>query len=133
MCSGFFTGNKQYMALFCDYLLKKATEVIEAGYGHADEQFYSQVYFDHPEIFDTYYGDYPQMITNYRYIRDDPHVPIGLIIHYSYVYGDYAVCIRACKFVMNSFVTGKCQLGDTELHKLGYYFIDANKKLGTAI
>jgi predicted O-methyltransferase YrrM len=127
MCSGFFTGNKHYMFQFCNYLLEKATNVINSGYGHADEQFFSQVFFDHPEIFDNYYGDYFQMITNYKYIHEKAEEPIKLIITNSYLSKDYDVCLKACNFVMNSYILGKCSLSDENVKKLGYYLINSKK------
>ena len=68
MCSGFFTGNKEYMYKVCDLIEDKFLQYLELGYGHADEQLYSPVYFENPELFEHYYGDYHQMITNYKYI-----------------------------------------------------------------
>jgi hypothetical protein len=65
MCSGFFTGNKHYMWEVCSLIEKKFVETVEAGYGHADEQLFSAVYFDNPNLFEFYFGDYQQMITNY--------------------------------------------------------------------
>ena len=130
MCSGFFTGNKNYMLIFCNHILQKATDVINAGYGHADEQFFSQVYFDNPEIFDTYYGDYFQMITNYKYIHEKAEIPISLIIKNSYLNEDYYVCLKACNKIISSYVLNKCDLSNDDLYKLGYYFINTKKELG---
>ena len=68
MCSGFFTGNAKYMYAVCDLIENKFLEYLKQGYGHADEQLYSPVYFQNGELFEHYYGDYQQMITNYKYI-----------------------------------------------------------------
>ena len=44
------------------YMEKKFIHYVEKGYGHADEQLYSPVYFDNPDLFEHYYGDYQQII-----------------------------------------------------------------------
>ena len=51
MCSGFFTGDSYYMYKVCDLIENKFLEYVEMGYGHADEQLYSPVYFENPELF----------------------------------------------------------------------------------
>ena len=51
MCSGFFTGNGKYMFEVCDLIQDKFMEFLKMGYGHADEQLYSPVYFENPHLF----------------------------------------------------------------------------------
>jgi len=109
MCSGFFTGNGKYMAKVCDLIEDKFLEYLAAGYGHADEQLFSPVYFEHPELFEHYYGDYQQMITNYRYIYEAAEPPIFNFIRNSYLHKDYAKCKEACTFVFRSIELGKCE------------------------
>ena len=80
MCSGFFTGNKHYMSRFCDEIMRAFSYVHENGYGHADEQLFSIVYFKCPEIFDVYFGDYTEMIVNYSWIHERPLEPVKNLI-----------------------------------------------------
>jgi hypothetical protein len=130
MCSGFFTGNKEYMYRVCDLLENKFLEYLEEGYGHADEQLYSPVYFDNPELFEHYYGDYKQMITNYRYIYDDPQSPIDHFIANSFQNQDYLKCYEACKFVFRSFALGKCIIpAGRWLQTLYNYYMSCKKIL----
>jgi len=103
MCSGFFTGNANYMNQFCTKLLNKFVEFVNMGYGHADEQLFSAVYFDNPEIFDFYYGDYFQMITNYKYTYENPEITIGLVINKSFSNGKYNISLDSCRFLWNSY------------------------------
>ena len=103
MCSGFFTGNANYMNQFCTKLLNKFVEFVDMGYGHADEQLFSAVYFDIPEIFDFYYGDYFQMITNYKYTYENPEITIGLVINKSFSNGKYNISLDSCRFLWNSY------------------------------
>ena len=75
MCSGFFTGNTKYMYDVCDLIQNKFVEFLNLGYGHADEQLYSPVYFENPDLFEHYYGDYNQMVTNYKQINENINAP----------------------------------------------------------
>jgi hypothetical protein len=110
MCSGFFTGNKEYMYKVCGYILEKFLYYLELGYGHADEQLYSPVYFEHPDLFQHYYGDYQQMITNYNYVHEYPESIIRNFIHNSFTYNDYEKCIECCEFLLKSLYLKKCKL-----------------------
>ena len=76
MCSGFFTGNKEYFSKFCNLILKKFDQMTLLGLGHADEQLFTLVYFENEDIFDFYYGDYFQMIVNYNGVVDSPNNPV---------------------------------------------------------
>ena len=80
MCSGFFTGNATYMARFCELIDDRFMWYLNQGYGHADEQLFSAVYFKEPEIFDFYYGDYRQMVTNYVWVKEAPASPLNIFI-----------------------------------------------------
>ena len=128
-CSGFFTGNSEYMYKFCDAILQKGVEMIDLGYGHSDETFYPLVYFDKPELFDVYYGDYSQMITNYHYLRENSGNTIHLMVAISYEYCDYAVCIKCCEFIIESYIKNKCVLSENDLYKLGFFLINSKKKI----
>jgi hypothetical protein len=132
-CSGFFTGNGEYMYKFCDAILEKADKLIDMGYGHSDETFYPVVYCEKPEIFDVYYGGYLQMITNYKYTREDVESVIHLMVSISFEYKDYEMCIKTCEKIIESYVSGNCDLTDTEMHKLGYFLIRSKKILANKL
>ena len=123
MCSGFFTGNKDYMYTVCDLIETQFLEYLEKGYGHADEQLYSPVYFKNPELFEQYYGDYQQMVSNYKYIYDSPETPIYNFITRSFDNKKYVKSYEACKFVLKSHILGKCNLSEEWLNKLNYYYM----------
>lgn len=101
MCSGFFTGELTYFQKFCDKILSVFHECLEQGYGHADEQLYSIVYFRHPELFDPYFGDYQEMITNYVEVRENLISPLSSIIFKSFHYKNFNVCQKACQALWN--------------------------------
>jgi hypothetical protein len=122
MCSGFFTGNAHYMKTFCDRIETKFLECLEMGYGHADEQLFSLVYFDDPSIFEVYYGDYTEMITNYEWIRERANQPLYLLIKHSYEAGDYHTCLSGCLALWRSWKQGYARLSEAEVTHLIWYY-----------
>lgn len=130
MCSGFFTGNAHYMKTFCDRIEAKFLECLEKGYGHADEQLFSLVYFDDPSIFEVYYGDYTEMITNYEWIRDHPEKPLYLLIKHSYDAGDYTTCLAGCLTLWRSWKRGYAVLTDLQVTHLIWYYEHTLAALG---
>jgi len=127
MCSGFFTGNAEYMYKVCDLIEQKFLDYAEKGYGHADEQLYSPVYFENPELFEHYYGDYLQMVTNYKYVYDSPENPIRNFIRNSFYHHNFAKCFEACEFVWNSYVAKKCDINEQYLKELCFYYMMSRK------
>jgi hypothetical protein len=121
MCSGFFTGHKKYMKHVCHEIESQFLSYLDKGYGHADEQLYSPVYFKYPDYFEHYYGDYLQMITNYCYIYENPSTPINKFIIHSFGYQNYEKCYEACQYVWKSYVNKKCQMTVDELKNLCFY------------
>jgi hypothetical protein len=129
MCSGFFTGNKEYMYKVCGLILDKFLYYLSLGYGHADEQLYSPVYFEKSDLFEHYYGDYQQMITNYKYIYECPENPIRNFIDNSFKYNNFEKCIECCEFILNSIFLNKCKLDDKYLVLiLDKYLISLNSE-----
>jgi len=129
MCSGFFTGNKNYMYKVCDLIENKFIEYVNKGYGHADEQLFSPVYFENKELFEHYYGDYQQMITNYKYVYDSPANIINNFITNSYNNKDYTKCIEGCEFLLISIKLKKCNLDESYLYFLYNYYISSKLEL----
>jgi len=125
MCSGFFTGNSEYMYKVCDLIEDKFLQFLKLGYGHADEQLFSPVYFENPHLFEHYYGDYHQMITNYKYIYDAPEPPIYNFIRNSFLHKNYEKCLEGCIFVMNSLKLNKCRLNEEFTRELQNYYTKA--------
>jgi hypothetical protein len=121
MCSGFFTGNGPNMYRACDLVENKFLEYLEAGYGHADEQLFSPVYFENKDLFEHYYGDYQQMITNYAFIYEAAEPPIYNFVRNSYRCGDKAKCKEACQFVWRSIEQGKVTCDPKFMNELQTY------------
>jgi hypothetical protein len=112
MCSGFFTGNADYMYRVCDLIEKKFHHFLELGYGHADEQLYSPVYFENKDLFDPYLGDYQQMITNYTLVRDESWRPVRQVLHNAYTQRDFNTALLVCRLYTKSLVAGTAAIDD---------------------
>ena len=125
MCSGFFTGNQMYMGSVCSAILDTFVKYVNMGYGHADEQLYSPVYFDHPDWFEQYFGDYTEMITNYVWIYQRPTEPLFNFIRNSYQHKNYKMCKIACENLLKSIAKKKCSLSDDHMASLQYYFTNS--------
>lgn len=115
MCSGFFTGDAEHMLDVCDRVEEKFMQCLKRGYGHADEQLLNLVYFEAPELFDWYLGDYQEMIANYARVYQRPERPLRQIIARSYDAKDWIVCSRACDILWDSHQSGACSLADDDL------------------
>jgi hypothetical protein len=113
LCSGFFTGSKPYLYEFCNRIEEKFLYYLGLGYGHADEQLFSPVYFDAPHLFDLYYGDYSSMITNYAYAYESK-MPLNYVIPKSFAKRDWTTCIKACNHMWTSLTLEKCKITDEE-------------------
>jgi hypothetical protein len=115
MCSGFYTGDAEYMREVCSRIEEQFVKCLERGYGHADEQLINLVYFDAPELFDWYLGDYQEMITNYARVYQRPERTLHQLIRNSFAAKDWVVCSRACDILWTSHQGGACRLSDTDL------------------
>lgn len=129
MCSGYFTGSANYMYKVCDLVENKFLQYLAEGYGHADEQLFSPVYFEHPDLFEHYYGDYLQMITNYKYVYDAPEPPIYNFVRNSFRHGNYAKCLEGCQFLQTSLDKGTCNLSKEYREELAQYTRECIQKL----
>lgn len=103
LCSGFFTGDMYHMSWFCDEIENQFLEYLEQGYGHADEQLYSAIYFRNPNMFQVYYGDYRSMITNYIKIVEDVDVVINFLMRHSSIAKDWNVWNGAYNAVLQHY------------------------------
>jgi len=129
MCSGFFTGNAYYMYKVADLIENKFLEYLEMGYGHTDEQLYSPVYFQNIDLFEHYYGDYAEMISNYVYAYDKPQNILNIFIPRSFQYGNYKKCLEACNFIIKTIVNDKYKFTIEELNYVKNYLIASYERL----
>lgn len=114
MCSGFFTGNGPSMRAACTRIEEQFLRCLAAGYGHADEQLFPLVYYEDPDRFDWYCGDYSEMITNYAHVRARAEQPVRNLVRNSFAAGDLAVAGRACEILLASHETGTCTLSSAD-------------------
>jgi hypothetical protein len=129
MCSGFFTGNGDCMRQVAGLIIDKFRKYVGEGYGHADEQLYSPVFFENKELFEPYYGDYSEMITNYKFIYERATEPVHNFIRNSFQHGQYALCLSACQVLLESLALEKCRLDETYLRHLDFYFTECTSRL----
>jgi hypothetical protein len=127
LCSGFFTGSAKNMSLFATKIIEKFMYYLELGYGHADEQLYSPVYFENRDLFELYYGDYFDMITNYRGLYENKKMPLQYVMPKSAAAGDWLTCYNVSKWLMQSKKGG---LTDTEYNEAALNWERAAMKLG---
>jgi len=127
MCSGFFTGRFDYFKQFNKLIIESFYECLNKGYGHADEQLYSIVYFKNPSIFQVYYGDYHQMITNYISVIDNIESPIIHVIQNAFINKNYQVCLDGCLSVLPSYNKIPSHLLDTFLKYITFSAIQMNR------
>ena len=80
MAGLFFTGDRVHMTAVCERVVAKFLEVLAAGFGHSDEQLFTLVYFDAPELFDLYLGDYEESTVNYGWVRERPDKPLQNVL-----------------------------------------------------
>ncbi len=60
-----FTGSKNNLLLFDKYLEEDILEAFNKNVVDCDQSFFSNVYVKHSELFELYFGDWAQLITNY--------------------------------------------------------------------
>lgn len=119
MCSGFFTGNRFYMYRMCNLIEETFAQHIKAGYGHADEQIYASVYFDHPELIQHYVADYWEMITNYTELYEDPKKTALLcLLPRAAAYDDHKVAHLAARTIWRAYRKGYITLSAREVLQL---------------
>ena len=120
MCSGFFTGSGHHMAKVCALIEDKFLEFLALGYGHADEQLYSPVFFENRELFEFYYGDYQSMVTNYTGVRVSASSILNFLVANSFNNGDYKIARHACQ-ALNDSPAALSQLNAEERARLRYF------------
>ncbi len=65
VAAGFFTAKKDIMTNIANLIEKEFINVIQAGYGHSEQQLMYIVLLKYPDLFDFYVGDYPCILLNY--------------------------------------------------------------------
>lgn len=124
MAAGFITGHKDYFHPACTNGIKYFRETVEAGYGHHEEQILHLIYHHHPELFDFYFGDYHQYLSNYDRIRSNPNVTINLVIRNSKNESNYEICSQACSKVLEAVLEDNLNISiDMLITLLDEYFI----------
>jgi hypothetical protein len=121
------------MKAFCNAIEEKYLYALEAGYGHADEQLFSMVYFDNPGIFEHYYGDYQEMITNYVEPVDRPFEPVRILATNAIYHGNLNVAKGALEAVWGAWKKGLSQLDQGQQAELIRLLREVRRCLGLGL
>lgn len=110
----FFTGSSLYMNKLCDLFQNEFCKIVEAGYLHAEEQLIPQIYYNNPDIFEFYYGDYFTVLANYDHIRIGPGSVLNYFINNTRINGEYNLCVDAGLKLFNDLNEDFCILSIKE-------------------
>lgn len=133
MCSGFFTGSNRYMAEFCAAILAKFKLMASVGLGHADEQLFSLVFFDRPELFDVYLGDYSEMVVNYGWVRDRPEAPVRNVLSNLARSGENQPLLKTlCRRWLDSVELGTCRPSEQDVARVRQLLVEGDSEPGAA-
>jgi len=102
IAGGFWTGNKDYLYNVCIEGHKIFIDTVNAGYGHSEQNIIPIIYFNNPNWFELYYGDYWQLLNNYDKIRLNLENSVKHVIFYARQYGSYKICQQCCIQVLNA-------------------------------
>jgi hypothetical protein len=67
---GFWMASRQNILEVTDLCIQKYWELVDSGYGHADEQTLYLVWLHNPDLFDPYAGDYHTIFDNFYGVRN---------------------------------------------------------------
>lgn len=118
IAGGFISGNAKYLNLICNEVEKRFKETVEAGYGHAEEQFLPLIYLDHPEWFSVFFGDYGQMITNAGQMRQNPLITLNLLIPKARQDNKNDIAFQGCQWILDGWDKETITLSGQELCRL---------------
>ena len=124
MCSSLITANRENMNVFCQKILDVFVEILNEGYGHADEQLYSILFFREPELFDFYIGDYQEIVSNYQYVYQNSYKPIRMLLKQSFQHKNIQVASRACVILLESIQKKTCSVETNDLREMLKIFIE---------
>ena len=119
IAGGVLSGNKDHIIKVYELFQQKFIEIVEKGYGHAEEQILVEIEGDHPELFEIYNGDYSSIISNYLNITEDVDCILRNFIINTRNSGKNNYSYNACKQIRKSIELDLIKLNDYQ--KLIYY------------
>jgi len=73
---GLFSGDIPHLLKYVELFIKKTNDIYEDNWYQLDEAVMSIVQKENPELFEMYYGDYGQIISNYNELNDNLYIII---------------------------------------------------------
>lgn len=70
IAAGYMTGDLAHMQFFCDAFKIVLEDALKDGYAVSEEKVFPVLCYKFPEKFSFYYGDYKEVLLNYRRIRE---------------------------------------------------------------
>jgi hypothetical protein len=100
--AGYITGSKESFVKFYEIFDNELQAVLTEGYGPSEEQIYPLLCNKFPELFEFYYGDYRDILSNYKIFRTDLYEINNIQLSYCLTSRNYSKCCEICEFVFPS-------------------------------
>lgn len=118
ICGGYFSGSMQNMLELCKIFILTANECLNSGFGPSEEQILPIIIHKNAQLFDMYYGDYPDILNNYRYQRGSITLNITNIKKCLEL-GNYDVASDIWNKLYTNFRKGECNIPNEFLDLVG--------------
>lgn len=117
-CGTFFTVDRASVSEVNALAEAEFVRLLEAGYGHVDEQVMAFMHAARPDLFSWYLGDYAEAIVNYGRVREHPEAPLHNLILPSIAARDWETAALGTKILWDSYERGDCQFSEADLSGL---------------
>jgi hypothetical protein len=117
IAGGFFLASSDNMIIFCDKILACASEYLNNGYFGLEQEFMAIVYVKNKELFDPYYGDFADLLTNYKYLHHNYWLPYRVFNTAT----DDIDKDRVCKYLLKSYNNNTIDISPEDIIKLLKY------------
>jgi len=117
MAGGILSGNIESIINMYILVKNKFLELINLGYGHAEEQIFIELEKEYPNLFDLYYGTYNSVLINYIDIVKDVDKILDNIVSNSRLDNNHNFSYNVCDKIQNSLNKKIIILSPSELLK----------------
>ena len=123
VAAGFITGHKDYFVNFNQECLDNFIEIVNQGYGHAEQNVIPVIYYRHPDWFEFYFADYQQILHNYDVIRANPKTLINFVLLKAFADNNHLICYQATSKLVEGILHEQVNVGLARLPRLidNYY------------
>lgn len=116
--AGCFSGKTEIMSFICSEIRKEFIDLINKGYGYAEETIMFEVYLKHRDMFNTYPGDYYSVISNRLGVTKNISEAIKFYIVNSRLNNDHSNTYRACRQIYDSWKSAKVEISAYDILRL---------------